>query len=127
MRIKHIARNSVAAIACAVPPSLYSLRGFLLCGGALAVTVFFALHVYSYVCLLEYEKRFMPEFSTLSTPHVRRVSAHFASWTVAYYEDPVTDLRYVDPSITVNIFGRISDASSKEVYFELYSHGIRIP
>ena len=67
----------------------------------------------------------MPEFATLSTRHERRVSFHVIElwgatwiphWTVTYYEQPVTDLEYIDPSLTVDLFGRIADAASKEVY-----------
>jgi len=83
-----------------------------------------ALSYYSYRRLLEFEHMFMPEFTTLSTNHERRVLFHvfdlwegtlLPHWTVTYHEEPVTDTEYIDPSITVDLFGRILDGSSKEV------------
>ena len=66
----------------------------------------------------------MPDITTLSKRHERRVSFHVIElwsatrlphWTVTYHEQPVTDTEYIDPSLTVDVFGRIADAASKEV------------
>jgi hypothetical protein len=84
-----------------------------------------ALVLYSYQRLLVFERRFMPEIATLPTRHERRVSFHFIAlwsatwiphWTVTYHEQPLTDTEYIDPAITVDLFGRIVDVASKEVF-----------
>jgi hypothetical protein len=85
---------------------------------------FGALAFFSYRRLLAFENRFMPNLATLPTHHERRVSfrvvdlgsaTRLPHWTVAYHEQPVTDTERIDPSITVDLFGRIADAASKDV------------
>lgn len=96
---------------------------FGLCCVAFLVA-FGALSLVSYRRLLAFENRFMPEFATLPTHHERRVSFHVIElwaatwiphWTVTYHEQPVRDTEYIDPSLTVDLFGRIVDSASKEV------------
>lgn len=66
----------------------------------------------------------MPDLATLRTHHERRVYfrvietgsvTKLPHWIVTYHEQPVTDTEYIDPSITVDLFGRIADAASKDV------------
>jgi hypothetical protein len=73
----------------------------------------------------------MPELAALATHHERRVSfrlcerrsaTHLPHWTVTYHEQPVTDTGYTDPSLTVDFFGRIADAVSKEVFLAVESY-----
>lgn len=81
------------------------------------------LTVYSYRRLLALERQHMPDLSTMSPPSSRSVHFSFCDpwtcylphWTLSYPELEVTDLCYVTPSITVDIFGRVADATSKEV------------
>ena len=83
--------------------------------------------VYSYRRLLTFERQHMPDIATMSPPSTRSVRFNFCDpwtcylphWTVSYPERQVTDLRYVTPSITVDIFGRLADASSKDVRISL--------
>jgi hypothetical protein len=86
------------------------------------VLAFGALAFFSYRRLLAFEHRFMPHLTTLPTHHERRVSfrvsvTRLPHWIVAYHEQPVTDTEYIAPSITVDLFGRIADAASKDVYW----------
>ena len=64
----------------------------------------------------------MPEFVKLPTRHVREETFSLSgplfllpNWTLTYREEPLTDLKYIDPSITIDIFGRIANHTSKEV------------
>jgi hypothetical protein len=82
---------------------------------------------YSYRRLLALERQHMPDLFTISPPSTRSVRFSFCDpwtsylphWTLSYPERQVTDLRYVTPSITVDIFGRLADASSKDVRISL--------
>lgn len=96
----------------------------LICAGL--VLAFGVLAFFSYRRLLAFEHRFMPDLTTLPTHHERRVSfrvielgsvTRLPHWRVTYHEQPVTDTEYIDPSITVDLFGRIADAASRDVYW----------
>jgi len=65
--------------------------------------------------MLAFEHQIMPDITMLSTRHVREVSFHVVGWTVTYREKPVIDTAYIDPSLTIDLFGRIADAASKRV------------
>ena len=90
---------------------------------ALIALVAGLLTVYSYSRLLALERQHMPDLRTMSPRSTRSVRFNFCDpwisflphWTLSYPERQVTDLRYVTPSITVDIFGRLADASSKDV------------
>lgn len=99
------------------------LIGFICAGLVLA---FGALVFFSYRRLLAFEHKFMPDLTSLPTHHERRVCfrliemggvTQLPHWTVTYHEQPVTDTNYVDPSLTIDLCGRITDAASKEVYW----------
>jgi hypothetical protein len=93
--------------------------------GALVIA-FAALSFYSYRCLLAIERRFISQLGVVSTHDDRRVSFHLFEpwsgtclphWTVTYHEEPVTDINYIDPSLTVDLFGGIANTTSKELFW----------
>lgn len=94
---------------------------------ALIALVAGLLAVHSYRRLLALERQHMPDLSTMSPQSTRSVRFNFCDpwtsylphWTLSYPERQITDLGYVTPSITVDIFGRVADASSKDVRISL--------
>ncbi|MEO7932827.1 MAG: hypothetical protein ABIT76_06690 [Chthoniobacterales bacterium] len=67
----------------------------------------------------------MPNITMLSTRHVREVSFDVFAWTVTYREKPVTDTAYTDPSLTIDLFGRIADSASKGVADAIGTYELR--
>jgi hypothetical protein len=89
--------------------------------GLAALVVLIALVLYSHARLLDAERRFMPPMSSLATHHEREVSFRLFApwgphWRVVYRESPVTDTEYIDPALSVDLFGRVADTESKEVW-----------
>jgi hypothetical protein len=82
------------------------------------------LTVYSYRRLLALERLSMPDLASLHPPCSRSLQFNFCDpwacylphWTLSYPESQVTDLAYITPSITVDIFGRLAGTTSKDVY-----------
>lgn len=81
---------------------------------------------YSYRELLALEKKCMPQFAEFEPHHFeRQVSFHFfggpwhlkfvPGWTVEYCPPFFHNADGINPSLTVDLFGRVVDASSRDV------------
>jgi hypothetical protein len=103
------------------------IRVLMLVAGCFAVLV-----VVSYRRALHVEKDVLKPCLSTSMNYKRAVSfgafnpfgSMLPHWTITYYETP-TDIRYDTPSITVNLFGQVSDWRSKEVAMMLFTKGYR--
>ncbi len=100
------------------------IRRILLPLALVIVVVVVALAFYSRSAALRMEKKWMPDIASLATPHERKMNfilwdkwegVRQPHWKITYHEEPVTDLRYVDPSITVDLFGNLIDTTSKSL------------